>query len=432
MKRKNNKLIETILGPSGQFSLPNQIFNAITFSGFLISLLLFCADIVIDLSRGQHNSGFGVIVTISYLWMYGKSRESGDYADYTVFYIALEFFLILQSWFMQGGISGVSLLVALHFIITIPMILSGKKQYFIITMVFLLITILFIGEFTLPGLVRQYKHVNDLLIDIYITLLLMGTGIIVCISLVMRNHELQFERIKQFNLSLDLSKKALEQKMIEQKEARATIQKALEEKELLLREIHHRVKNNLQVISSMLILQQYKQQNQKTIEAFSAAGNRVQSIALVHELLYQSETIASIEFESYINKLIRHLFDMYLKEKRVTFKIGAGHTVLAIEDAIPCGLIVNELISNSLKYAFPGNTPGTIGIYLSHMDENRYQLIVSDNGIGLDRDIDWDSTTTLGLTLVRELVEGQLEGNLELEAGQGTTWTITWNSVKTA
>ena len=427
-KDREESLIEIILGSSHEFSLPSQIFNAITFSGILTSLLIFCADTFLGQARRENNFAFGLSVTVAYFWLYGKSRETGDYRDYTIYYVLLELAILLQSWFMYGGVAGVAPLIALHFIVTVSLILEGWRKYSLMAFIILVVTGLFCTELALPDIARHYADPRNHLINIFIYFILIGCGIVVCVMLVMQNHKMQYERINQFNQSLDQSKQDLEMVILEQKEDRRTIQKTLEEKELLLREIHHRVKNNLQVISSMLLLQQNKLQNQETLEAFNTAGSRVQSIALVHELLYQSDTIAHIDFQTYAEKLVQYLSDMYRRDQRVKIEIKADNVVLSVEDAIACGLVVTELVSNSLKYAFPGRSSGTVGIHLRDVDGQRYELWIYDNGVGFKGEVDWDKSATLGLLLVRELVEGQLEGNIQLERKAGAFWKITWST----
>lgn len=336
--------------------------------------------------------------------------------------------MLLQSWFMYGGVVGVSLLIALHLIVTVSMILEGWKKYVYMAFILMIITGLFVVELVLPDIVRPYAEPRYMLIDVFLFLILIGGGIVVCVVLVMQNHQIQYERINQFNTSLDQSKKELEEKVKEQKEARKIIQKALREKELLLREIHHRVKNNLQVISSMLLLQQNKLENQETIEALNTAGSRVQSIALVHDLLYLSETIAHIDFQSYAEKLVYYLSNMYQRDKSVAIEVDTKDVVLSIEDAIACGLIVTELVSNSLKYAFPEKSSGRIEICLTVFDGYRYEMCVFDDGIGFNDNLQWETSPTLGLLLVQELVEGQLDGAIQLERSSGTFWRINWTT----
>ncbi len=430
MSKKNIDIIETILGPSEYFTLPHQIFNAITFSGFLITLLIFFADNFLDLWMREHSFAFGLVLTVAYIWLYGKSRESGDYKDYTLLYVLLELSIFLQTWFMHGGIVGIALIIALHFVVTISMILEGWKKYALIAMMLFIMSGLFYLEIIYPNIVRSYPEHKDLLVDVFIFFILIGGGIVICNILVMQNHAMQFQRINQINSSLDKSKKDLEEKIKEQNESRLVIKKTLKEKELLLREIHHRVKNNLQIILSLLLLQQDKLKSQSAVEALRTAGSRVQAIALVHELLYRSETLAHIDFESYINELVHFLSDMYQKEKRINVLINIEHVDVSIEEAITCGIVITELITNSFKYAFPEMLAGYVKICLKDLSKGHYEMTILDNGVGIDLGITYKHPNTLGLLLVRELVEGQLNGNIQLIEGIGTIWRVTWRKVK--
>ncbi len=201
-------------------------------------------------------------------------------------------------------------------------------------------------------------------------------------------------------------------------------------KELLLKEIHHRVKNNLQVISSLLYLQSRRIQDKKVVEMFNESGNRVKSMTLIHQKLYQSEDMATVGFGEYVRDLTDALFISYGADPnliRLTLAIDDGF--VGIDTAIPCGLIINELVSNSLKYAFPDGRRGEIRIAMYRTEHNLINLLVSDNGIGLPNDLDYRNTQTLGLQLVATLVE-QLEGTIELHREHGTNFTITFSDPK--
>ncbi len=212
------------------------------------------------------------------------------------------------------------------------------------------------------------------------------------------------------------------------KKSEEIAQKALKEKEMLLREIHHRVKNNMQVISSLLSLQANKLNDPNTIKAFDEAENRVHSMSLVHEILYQSDTITDINFQTYLEKLIQHFSNMFHQTSKIKIVITAKNIILHMEQAITCGLIVTEVISNTLKHAFPNDSSGLITINILQSDDNRYEMRIADNGIGLPKGFDWENTRTLGLRLVRELVQGQLEGSLNLIEDDGVCWVIAWNN----
>jgi PAS domain S-box-containing protein len=208
------------------------------------------------------------------------------------------------------------------------------------------------------------------------------------------------------------------------KQAEERIKASLKEKEVLLKEIHHRVKNNLQIISSLLNLQSGYIQDERAGEMFKESRNRVKSMALIHEKLYQSKDLARIDFADYIRHLTAHLLRSYsVHSPSVNLKVNVDEILLDIDTAIPCGLIINELVSNALKHAFPAGASGEIRIDF-HKDRNgKLVLVVGDNGAGLPPEFDFRHTESLGLQLVGTLTD-QLEGTLDLDRSQGTTFTI--------
>jgi PAS domain S-box-containing protein len=209
----------------------------------------------------------------------------------------------------------------------------------------------------------------------------------------------------------------------ERKKAEEKIKSSLKEKEVLLREIHHRVKNNLQIVSSLLNLQSHYIKYKRCADMLKESQNRVRSMALIHEKLYQSENLSSINGDEYIETLVHELLRSYAANTdRITVTIDVEHISLGIDTAIPCGLIINELVSNSLKHAFPCGK-GEIKVML-HSLNGDVELLVADNGIGLPEGIDFRSTETLGLRLVIILAEDQLNGEIELNSTEGTAFHI--------
>jgi PAS domain S-box-containing protein len=201
------------------------------------------------------------------------------------------------------------------------------------------------------------------------------------------------------------------------------INASLEEKVILLREIHHRVKNNLQIIISLLKLQSRYMTDENTISAFRECQNRVMAMALVHEKLYQSDDIAKIDLGNYIRFLGNTLFQYFgRKGTGVTFTTDIRNISLDINTAIPVGLMTNELVSNSLKYAFPDGREGEISIAI-HQKDHMLTILFKDNGVGIPQDLDWRNAKSLGLRLVISLVE-QLQGTIELDPTAGTAFTI--------
>jgi PAS domain S-box-containing protein len=214
----------------------------------------------------------------------------------------------------------------------------------------------------------------------------------------------------------------------DRKLAEEQIQTSLREKEVLLKEIHHRVKNNMQVVSSLLNLQADRLQAPASLEVLRESQNRIKSMALIHEKLYQSKDMARVDFADYVRDLTTHLFRAYRRNaKAVTLQVNVSQDVrLGIDTAIPCGLIVNELVSNALKYAFPDGCAGEVRVELARNGGEGFALTVSDNGVGFPPDVDPRKTNSLGLKLVATLTD-QLEGSVELDRSAGTLYRITFS-----
>ena len=216
------------------------------------------------------------------------------------------------------------------------------------------------------------------------------------------------------------------QDITERKQAETQIKLSLKEKEILLQEIHHRVKNNLQVISSLLNLQAGYLNDQQAFDLLQDSQNRVRSMALIHEKLYQSPDLARIDIAEYIRNLVTYLIRSYrVDTEKINLIIKADNISLGVDLAVPCGLILNELVSNSFKYAFPNGKIGKIYIELSANRDGQFTLTVGDNGVGLPPDINFQRTTSLGLQLVNTLVE-QLDGTIKLDNTRGTEFEITF------
>jgi two-component sensor histidine kinase len=215
----------------------------------------------------------------------------------------------------------------------------------------------------------------------------------------------------------------------ERKRAEAQITAALAEKEALLKEIHHRVKNNLQVVVSLLHLQSEHVKDRTAHGVFLDSENRVKSMALMHENLYRSKDLSSIHVSDYIQTLARDLTRSYsLTSSGVELAVHVEDLVLGMDSAIHCGLLVNELVSNALKHAFPGNRPGSVTVDLREVEDGRYSLIVRDDGVGLPRTFDSRRSDTLGLQLVHTLAE-HLDGTVAIRSGPGTEFEIRFRDV---
>ena len=210
----------------------------------------------------------------------------------------------------------------------------------------------------------------------------------------------------------------------EQKRAEEAVQAALREKEVLLREIHHRVKNNMQVISSLFNLQAGHIKDEEARRILKEGQTRIRSMGLIHEKLYQSRDLSKIDFSAYIRSLLVHLFHAYrIDANQVRLETELEDVHLDINAAVPCGLLVNELISNALKHAFPEGRKGAVKIGLRRRDDGAVELRVADNGVGFPEKLDFRRTESLGLQIVNLLI-GQLDGTIELERKRGTAIVI--------
>ena len=211
----------------------------------------------------------------------------------------------------------------------------------------------------------------------------------------------------------------------ERKQAEEQIKQNLKEKEILLSEIHHRVKNNMQVISSLLKLQSAKIEDKKYVEMFKESENRIRSMSLIHEKLYQSGDFANVNFDGYVKNIANDLIRSYaVTPDKIKLNTKIEDVSLGLDNAIPCGLIVNELISNSLKYAFPKDRKGEIKITFRAINSHEIEFTVSDDGIGIPAEMDIRETESLGLQLVQLLAENQLDGKIEVDRDGGTAFRI--------
>jgi two-component sensor histidine kinase/CheY-like chemotaxis protein len=241
----------------------------------------------------------------------------------------------------------------------------------------------------------------------------------------LKNYQLHLEEIvKNRTIQLENVIKKLELEIIDHKKSEDQLKSAVQEKEVLLQEVHHRVKNNMQIISSLLSLQAMHVNDEEMIDLLRDSQNRIRSMAMVHEKLYMSNDLSNINMAEYIKKLVLTIFDSYsTKKSQIMPLLELDDILMNIETGIPCGIIINELVSNSLKYAFPEDNEGSIFVGLKDKGD-QYELTVSDDGVGIPKNINLDETPeTLGLMLVNSLIN-QLNGSLELNQDYKTEFII--------
>jgi two-component sensor histidine kinase len=216
----------------------------------------------------------------------------------------------------------------------------------------------------------------------------------------------------------------------ERKRSEEALRGSLKEKEFLLRELNHRVNNNLQLISNLMRLYRKRITDKTALVVFDESQNSIRSVALVHEKLYHAGSFYNINLREYISELAQHILEAYVaSERQVKVSVNVENVKLDIERVISCGLIINELLSNSLKYAFPGKAGGEISISLSYLRTGVVELVYKDNGVGIPEELDVRSAPTLGMQLIFNLAEKQLDGTIELERGNGVTFKVVFKEI---
>ncbi|MGE0020579.1 MAG: histidine kinase dimerization/phosphoacceptor domain -containing protein [Draconibacterium sp.] len=227
---------------------------------------------------------------------------------------------------------------------------------------------------------------------------------------------------------ITLMKWELEAKEKKRQEAEDNMKKSLSEKDVLLREVHHRVKNNMQIISSILSMQSRNIDDPRLQEILQESQNRIHSMALIHENLYNHKSLANIMFSTYIKSLTGNIARTYSNQQaNIQFDYQIDDAYLPMDIAIPCGLIINELISNSFKYAFVNRPSGIISIHFKNIRDNEYTLIVADNGVGIPPDINVLKTKSLGMKILHRLVQ-QIDGEIANDFSNGTKFIIHFKS----
>lgn len=223
----------------------------------------------------------------------------------------------------------------------------------------------------------------------------------------------------------DLKREITERKLVEEK-----LRQALHEKEILIREIYHRTKNTMQVISGLLSLQASEfPENDAVQNIVVAINHRIQSISLVHQMLYETQDLSQIAIKAYIEKLADLIFHSFnVSKDLIQLRIEADNDCILLDTAIPFGMILNELMTNSLKYGFPNNRKGTINIELSKLDQDIFQLSYSDDGVGVPDGFDFRNQTTLGFSLIFGIGEEQMHGKVTMESNNGLSCCLQFNT----
>jgi two-component sensor histidine kinase/ActR/RegA family two-component response regulator len=234
------------------------------------------------------------------------------------------------------------------------------------------------------------------------------------------------KRVEERTSELRKTNQELQKEIEERKRAEARLSESLRDKEILLKEIHHRVKNNMQIISSLLRLQSRSIKDKAIRDMFEVSQSRIRSMALIHEKLYKSESLSKIDFSEYVKNLISYLFSMYqVSSMTVKRNLDLEEHFLDINTAIPLALIINEIVSNSLKHAFPDGRKGELYVKMKCDKDGKRRICVGDNGVGLPDNFDLGNTETLGMRLISDLVT-QVNGSIKINKKNGVMFEITF------
>ncbi|MBF0119638.1 MAG: PAS domain S-box protein [Desulfobacterales bacterium] len=249
----------------------------------------------------------------------------------------------------------------------------------------------------------------------------------------LENHKKNLEDIiKERTSELESANNLLKQEIEARKQSEKNIEASLKEKEILLRELQHRVKNNMQLIMSLLNYQARKIKNTELKEMFNDTLSRIRSMSLIHDILYTNKALATINLGAYIRLLINHIKQLYSgRNPNIKILVDSEEVPISIDHAIPCGLIINELVTNSVKYAFPEKQEGVIAVIVKQLNNQTVNISIYDDGIGFKHNDSKDlSTSGIGLDIVKNLTEKQLGGYLEFDSTKGTSCNIQFNISK--
>lgn len=213
----------------------------------------------------------------------------------------------------------------------------------------------------------------------------------------------------------------------EKKRSEELLKKSLQEKDILLKELFHRTRNNMNVIASFIHLEKLKSGDKRLNNIFDDLVSRIYTMALVHQKLYQSKNLSRIELDEYIKDLVKMIFNNY-NTYNIKVNFSLEKLTVLLDIAVPFGLVINEIISNSIKHAFPDRKDGIITIDLKNVDEKKIFLSISDNGVGIENDFDINQSDSLGIVTIRDIIRNQLQGNIEIINKDGLLYNITINT----
>jgi two-component sensor histidine kinase len=368
---------------------------------------------------------FLVVLNFPLLWLAGRLREKSSFEILSIAVHGCEILGYTAIIHFSGGLEATFLaLIYCGLVAYIGVVAPRRHLFFVAGMS----AAAFCGLVMLEhlGFLPSYPlysrfPVGSFPWPIVSVILAIVTGLILVVAIITARTS---DLLRKNRASLRLQRDELEREIGARKESEEQLRLLVDEKQMLLKEVHHRVKNNLQVISSLLKLQAESIPDTETRTALLASQGRVSSMAMVHEMFYQSGDLQRVDLAPFLRNLAAYLRSAYdLETRSVEVRVDTDTVRVNLDTAIRVGLVVNELVTNALKHAFPGHdTPGLLEISMD-IESDSAELVVADNGCGLPESVDWDSTNTLGLQLVKNLAR-QLCGTIRLETANGTAFHL--------
>lgn len=405
--------INHLLGDSKTCSLESRIFNSVMILTCLTSCIatiynIFLANQII-LTACSATSILITALTYRYSWITGNHRPL---ATPVVLYFL---FIMIVSWLTNDGTHGAGGYF-FFLLMTIGILLMNKPlPMFMVTIVVTLIALLAV-EFYYPSLLIGYDNRTQQFLDV-------GISLILCIVF---NGMMIHVVFRQY-LKERVTKDELLSQAIRDKEE---LQQAQDNIRVLLREVYHRTKNNMLVIVAMLNLRAMETDDETVREVFRETENRIRAMSLVHEQLYQSQNLSALDFGAYLRGMVTTLVQNMIFDNRVAVEIDCPPQRVSIDTAVPLGLAVNEIVTNSLKHAFPDGRTGKIQIGMKIIDDAMIELRIGDDGIGLSAEKDLENPESFGLQITANLVQKQLKGTLSVNRENGTRYTLRFPELK--
>lgn len=407
MKINSRHVINKLIGDPKEKQLEERIFNSLMLLTFLFGSLSTIYNILLENQPSLTACSIlgGFVGAISYYY----SFQTGNYRAIVSKFVVFLFVIMIVSWLTNAGTGGAGAFF-FFLLVTIGVLLMNKRFFpFMVAIVTALIGLMAV-EYYFPtflvGYANETQHFWDVSISLLICIVFNGTMI-----------HLVFGQYLQ-------EKRRNEELLVQAIRDKDELEKSNECNRVLLKEVYHRTKNNMLVIISMLNLRAMNVEDPNFRQLAMDTEHKIRAMALVHEQLYQSENLRNLDFEKYLRNMAKTLVSSATNNDQIEVEIDCNSQTLSIDIAVPLGLVINEIITNALKHAFPDNMKGKIQITMRAVDINNIELSIGDNGIGLPDDFNPVLSKSLGMQINNSIIKQQLKGTIDISKDNGTRYTI--------